>query len=260
MVTSQKLGTAELLFRCAYKMGLQPAWVTPGDLFAITVGGQERYINLACSPLNSALSDSLAKNKHLTRRILERHNMQNIPFALPQTQAEAAAFLGQYHKIIAKPVRGAGAHDIHVVTSPAQLATLKITDYILEQYIAGKEMRYLLLNGKVIGVHRSEYGTSVKEDRPLQRISYPKVLWSPVLVRSSLRLANILNLAFAAVDYLVTPSGRIYILEVNTIPGLKWFHAPTTGPKVDVARLFLEAMVDDLEPKDLLSPTLANVV
>jgi glutathione synthase/RimK-type ligase-like ATP-grasp enzyme len=222
--------------------------VTPLDTFAITVDEQERYINLARSPLNSAASVGLAKNKYVTRRILERHNMPNIPFALPSTQAEAQTFLRQHGTIIAKPVTGSGAHDIHIITTRSQLEALKITGYILEKYILGKELRYLLLNGKVIGVHRSDYGTSVAETRPLLRISYPRASWDPALVDSSLRIANILNLTFAAVDYLIDTSGRAYVLEVNTMPGLKWFHAPSSGPIVDVARLFLESVVEDLCP------------
>jgi glutathione synthase/RimK-type ligase-like ATP-grasp enzyme len=188
---------------------------------------------------------ALAKNKYVTRRILERHNMQNIPFALPRTQVEATTFLDQYGTIVAKPVAGAGARNIHIITNQAGLRALKIDQYILEKYIAGKELRYLLLDGKIIGVHRSEYGTSVAEDRPLQRISYPSHLWDPVLLNVSLRIADIFNLKFAAVDYLVDAFGQSYILEVNTTPGLKWFHAPSSGPVVDVARLFLESVVSN---------------
>lgn len=244
-MTKQRLSTAELLFRCAQQMDLAPAWVLPLSMFAITVGGRERYINLARSPLNSEASAALAKNKYVTRRILERHNMQNIPFILPRTQVEAELFLGQHGKIVAKPVAGAGAQDIHIITTNDQLGMLSIGSHILEKYIEGEELRYLLLNGSVIGVHRSDYGVSVAQDRALLRISYRRALWSKTLLESSLRIANILDLRFAAVDYIIDPSGRAYILEVNTMPGLKWFHAPSSGPVVDVARLFLESIVDD---------------
>lgn len=247
MVTDkQRLGTAELLFQCARKMGLMPVWVTPLGTFVIRFGGQERYINLACSYINSAASAGLAKDKYLTRRILERHSIPNIPFTLPRSHVEAERFLAQHKKIIAKPVTGAGAHDIHIVTDRSQLEALRITDYILEEYISGKEMRYLVLNDRVIGVHRSEYGTSVAEDRALRRISYPRALWKSALVESSLRIAKLLHLKFATVDYLVDASGKAHILEVNTMPGLKWFHAPSSGPAVDVARLFLESILDEL--------------
>jgi len=237
-----KLGTAELLFRSAQKMGLCPNWVTPNGLFAVLVNGQEQYINFACSPLNSHTSASLAKDKYLTRRILERHGLPNIPFAQPQSQAEAANFLRQHPKTVAKPIAGSGAQDIHIITTVSQLRSLDITRYILEEYIAGQELRYLVLNGTTIGVHRSDYGTSVQADRPLQRISYHPSAWDPALVSLAAQVAGILGLKFAAVDYLVDASGRTYILEVNTTPGLKWFHAPSSGPVIDVAGQFLEAI------------------
>jgi len=243
-ITKQKVGTAELLFRSAQEMGLSPSWITPDGLFAVLVDGREQYVNFARSPLNSHTAASLAKNKYLTRCILERHEMHNIPFMHPRTLSEAELFLECHGKIIAKPITGSGARDIHIITMPLQLHNVSITNYILEKYIAGKELRYLVLNGSVIGVHRSEYGISIAEDRQLQRISYPASEWSPALISSSLQVARILDLKFAAVDYLVDSSGQAYILEVNTTPGLKWFHAPTSGPIVDVAQQFLAAVFD----------------
>jgi glutathione synthase/RimK-type ligase-like ATP-grasp enzyme len=238
----QRLGTSELLFRAAQEMGLQPDWVVADGTFAVVINGEEQYINFARSPLNSDTGASLAKNKHLTRCILQRRGIPNIPFLRPHTHAEAAHFLRTHGKIVAKPVGGSGAHDIHIVTKVAQLRALAITKYILEKYIAGEELRYLVLNGTVIGVHRSDYGVSVEETRPLERISYPADRWDEALVASSLRVANILGLKFAAVDYLVDTAGHAYILEVNTAPGLKWFHAPSRGPAIDVATQFLQAI------------------
>ena len=222
-------------------MGLDPHWVAPKGLFAISIDGQEQYINQARSPLNSHASMSLSRNKYFTRCILERHGMPNIPFARPKSQADALAFFDTHNKIIAKPTSGSGAHDIHIITTAAQLEDLNITKYILEKYITGQELRYLVLDGAVIGVHRSDYGSSVQEDRSLQRISYPSTTWDPVLTDLATAVADILRLKFAAVDYLIDESGRHYILEVNSAPGLKWFHQPTSGPAVDVASQFLES-------------------
>jgi glutathione synthase/RimK-type ligase-like ATP-grasp enzyme len=242
MDTSQKLSTAALLYNCAQQMGLRPSWITVDGMFAVLANGHEKYINFARSPLNSHVSASLVKDKYLTRLILGRHNITNIPFARPDTQNDAEIFLRMYKKIIAKPVNGSGARDIHIITRQAQLQDLDIANYILEKYVAGREMRYLILNGAVIGVHRSEYGTSVEETRPLQRISYSRSRWNPLLIASSIQIARIFDLKFAAVDYIIDANGIAHILEVNTTPGLKWFHAPTSGPVVDVARQFLEAV------------------
>lgn len=243
--TRQQVGTAELLFQSAERMGLHPNWVTPDGLFAVLIDGNEQYINFANSPLNSHTSATLARDKYLTRRILDRRQIPNIPYVRPRSLDDAEAFLRHHGKIIAKPNSGSGARDIHVIIGIAQLQGLEITKYILEKYIAGDELRYLVLNGAVIGVHRSDYGTSVQADRPLQRISYPAADWDPELVASALEVSRILGLRFAAVDYLVDAKGYAHILEVNTTPGLKWFHAPTSGPVVDVAHQFLEAILNE---------------
>lgn len=223
-------------------MGLQPAWVVPNGLFAISVDGKEEYVNFARSPLNSSVSVSLASNKYLTRMVLQRHGVRNIPFVQAKTLNVAEAFLDEHAKIVAKPVRGSGARDIRIITSFEQLRSLDVKKYILEKYIVGKEVRYLVLNDAVIAVHESEYGSSVAADRSLRRISYPAESWDTKTIRESLNIAHILGLQFAAIDYLIDNKNVSYLLEVNSMPGLKWFHAPTSGPIVDVARSLLEAL------------------
>jgi len=245
MGATKKLGAAELLYLRAEQMGLKPCWITPHGLFVITTESGEHYIHDARSALNSHVGISLARNKHLTRLILERHNLPNIPFARPKTLEEATAFLHAQQKIIVKPVRGLGAHDIRIVEHTDQLAGLQVSKYIFERYIAGREFRYLVLNDTTIGVHESEYGVSVEADRMLRRISYPAVEWDPILMELSARVARVLGLKFAAVDYLVDEHGKAHILEVNTTPGLKWFHAPTSGPSVDVAYHLLNALLTE---------------
>jgi glutathione synthase/RimK-type ligase-like ATP-grasp enzyme len=247
MTGDKKLGTSGLLFRGAQQMGLQPSWVTQGALFAILTDDGERYINFARSPLNSHVSISLAKNKYLTRLILERHGLPNIAFARPETLEQAELFLRTHKKIIVKPLEGSGARDIHIVSAMEQLQDIDIRNYIFERYTPGKEIRYLVLNGVVIAVYQSEYGTSVAVARPLECISFPRSIWDPNLMTLSVRVARILGLRFAAVDYLIDAQGAAHILEVNSTPDLKWFHAPTSGPSVDVARLFLQAILTDLD-------------
>lgn len=258
MAGQHKVRTAQLLFDAADKMGLRPNWVTRNGLFAISINGREEYVNDARSPLNSAVGISLTKNKYITRKVLERHNVRNIPFVCPLTREDAHAFLAVHGKIIAKPVNGSGARDIHIVTEPAQLTRLEIKNYILEKYVKGREVRYLVLNDTVLAVHESDYGDSVAEDRPLRRISYAKTSWNEQLSRESIRITSALRLRFAAVDYLIDERGDYHLLEVNTNPGLKWFHAPSSGPVVDVARQLLEALYEKEARDDTLTQSLVS--
>ncbi len=239
--------TAGLLFLSAQKMGLQPIWLIANNLFTISTPAGERYINHARSTLNTHNTADLAKNKYHTRLILERNNMPNIPFAYPKNMDEANNFIDTHRIVIVKPLKGAGSKDIRIVNNIADINGINLRGYIFEKYIAGKEMRYLVLNDDVIAVHHSEYGESVAVDRPLERNSIVKESWDEDLSKLSLDIARVFCLRFAAIDYMIDPDGRTYILEVNAAPNLKWFHAPSTGPSVDVADMFLSAMVSDIK-------------
>lgn len=241
--------TSELLFHEAMSMGLQPTWIThPGGIFGVQIGGKEQYVNFAHSPFNSQSAASLAKNKYATRCLLERHELNNVPFLRTTSHEEATAFLDRNGTIVAKPVKGSGSKDIHIIQDSAALKPLNLRRYILEKYIVGQEYRYLVLNDKVIAVHRSEYGVSVASDRYLQRIAYASKEWDESLCSTSLHALHILGLKFAAVDFIIDAAGTAHLLEINSAPGLKWFHSPTSGSAVNVATLFLQAMLDNDQP------------
>ncbi len=243
----RRAGTVELLFARAQSMGLQPAWITEGGLFVVTTDKGERYVNHGRSSLNSHVGIGLARNKFHTRLVLERHNLPNIPFMQPQSRQQAEAFLDMHDSIIVKPIKSSGSKNIRIVHTQTELRQLSLDKSILEKYTPGREMRYLALNGEVIGVYESKYGRSVDEHRYLECVSYDSDSWDPELVDMSVEISQILGLSFAAVDYLIDDAGKAYILEVNTRPDFKWFHAPSAGPVVDVATYFLKAMLGDAQ-------------
>ncbi len=223
-------------------MGLRPVWLTPQKLFSVETSLGLRYVYEAKSGSNSHLSSLLTRDKTATRRVLLQQGLPSMPFLQTSKHSAAKDFIATHHRVIVKPIAGSNSRDVRIVESAEELAGLDLSGYILEKYVVGKEMRYLVLDGRVIGVHRSDYGESVAEDRYLERISYPESEWNPELVDLSLQIAAIFGLRYAAVDYIIDTYGKPSVLEVNSSPGMKWFHAPTAGPPVDVARLFLEGM------------------
>lgn len=245
MIADRKLDKVELLFSTAAQMGLRPTWIVQDSLFVIPTTNGEQYIN---GTLSTNLSSRLAANKHTARIILERHGLPSMQYINPSSLVEAEKFLATYKKIIVKPLSGTDSRDVHIVESPEQLASFKIHEYILEQYAPGKEIRYLLLDQRVIGVHESQYGESVAQDRALRRISFPEAEWDAELMKLSVQVVKIFGLRYAAVDYIINPDGTAAILEVNSSPGMKWFHAPTSGPAIDVASMFLKAIVANSPP------------
>lgn len=244
-----KLYAPELLYMAAQDMGLQPEWLDYQKIFVAQTPHGELFFDHAQSHLNSHLAIIQSRDKYFTRLILERNSLPNIDFALPLNLAEAEVFFAIHRDIIAKPKRGMGSHDIHHITDRHELSELKYPKYIFEKYTPGREMRYLVLRGKVIAVQESVYGDSVAYDRQLERHSFAPESWDPALQAMAIQIAHIFGLGLAAVDFMIDATGRAWVLEVNNSPGLKWFHAPTSGPAVDVARQLLEATIDDMAAK-----------
>jgi glutathione synthase/RimK-type ligase-like ATP-grasp enzyme len=190
------------------------------------------------------MNASLARNKYHTRVILESHGLPNIPYCRPKTLEDAQRFINKHGNVVAKPNSGSGSHDIHIINSLDNFSPKKFSDYIFEKYTPGIEMRYLVLNQRVVAVHESRYGESVSSDRDLERISLPKHEWDDHMAAQSKKIAEIFGLNFIAVDFMIDKSGKSWVLEINTVPGLKWFHSPSSGESVDVAGLFLQAMLE----------------
>jgi glutathione synthase/RimK-type ligase-like ATP-grasp enzyme len=239
--------TAILLFEEAKKMKLNPQWLSDYGLFSINVDGRLGYIFYSRNFFNSNLSGFLAMDKHVTRVVLGQNNIKNIPYGMFNTKEEIVQFLKNHTVIIAKPVSGSGSKDIHLISTPEEIPDITFGKYIFEKYIKGEEMRYLVFKNEVIAVHRKLYEGPINNPEKVKRISYPKDTWDKNLTQLSLRIAKILFMRFAAVDYLVDENNTTFVLEVNSSPGLHFFEYPTTGPKIPIARIFLEETIKEME-------------
>ncbi len=235
--------SARILFEEAQKMGLYPEWLTDYGLFSIKVEGNIHYIFYSNSILNNQLSYYLARNKHITRVLIEKNHLPNIPFLLPQSKEEVYQFLDHHKVIIAKPTMGSRSQDIHLIEHKKEIDSSNIFEYIFEKYIKGKEMRYLVLNNQVIGVLEKVYDTPINDPNVVERTSFSRDQWDTNLVEISLSIMNILGLKFGAVDFLIDRDNKNYILEVNSAPALRRFDKPTSGPSVNASRQLLEATI-----------------
>lgn len=236
--------TISLIFSSAKELGLEPEVLTDYGLIAINPNGQERYVFYGTSVLNSQLASHLATNKHATRIILERHNLPNIPYCLPASESESLKFLKKHGKIIAKPTMGRRSRGIRLIEHPVDFKKVNLRTHILEKYIEGHQMRYLVLQNEVIGVHQKVYRAAISRPKQTKRISYAKSKWDKEMVRLSLLAVRALGLNFAAVDFMIDDKARVYILEINQSPSLLRFNFPDEGPPVDLVKILLEATVN----------------
>lgn len=239
------LKTTAMLYERAQQMGLEPTLLTEYGLMAIKFDGRERYIFMGSSAFNTQLSANLCRNKHVTRVILARHNLPNIPYSLPQTYEEAKVFFDQYQPLIIKPtVGGKRSEGVILVSSETELQQTDFSKSILEQYIKGREERHLVLNGEVLAVHLKLYEGAISSPAvDVERVALEKSDWDIERNDMAVKVADIMGLSFAAIDFIVTDD-KAYILEVNSAPGLSLFQQPHKGPSIDMTRIFLEASID----------------
>ncbi|HSX08953.1 MAG TPA: ATP-grasp domain-containing protein [Candidatus Saccharimonadales bacterium] len=239
--------TALVLFEEAKKMNLKPQWLTDYGLFSIEINGQFGYVFYSRNMFNSNLSGFLAMDKHATRVVLEQNAMPNIPFGMFKTKKDVILFLDEHKRIIAKPVVGSSSKDVHLISSQHEIPDIVFEKYIFEKFIEGREMRYLVFQNSVIAVHEKVYEGPINDVEKVKRISYPKNTWNEKLVKLSIQITKLLFMKFAAVDYLIDKEGSMYVLEVNSSPGLYFFEHPTAGPTIPISRIFLEETIKEIE-------------
>lgn len=230
-------------------MGLKPKWLNDFGLFEIEIGGQKHFIFHAYNMLNSQLGMQLARHKHLTRNVIDSYSMLNIPYIRPKTKKEVGEFLSKHKIIIAKPIFGFRAEGIYIIDSIKKIDKLDFENYLLEKFVRGKEMRYLVLNSRIVAVHQKVNIGVVNDPKTVKRISYAKDEWNKEMIKISLKLTQVMGLKFATVDFIINEQNKPYILEVNSAPGLYFFQYPTSGPSIDIAKMFLEASLNKIEEK-----------
>lgn len=250
--------TAKILYKEAEKMGLHPVWLTNYGLFSIKVNGKLFYIFYSKCILNNSIGSYLAKNKHATRVILGLNNFLNIPFALPENKEEVKKFLKEHGTLVAKPTLGANSRGLRVINSLKDIKGINLLDYIFEKFIEGKEIRYLVLNNEVLSVHEKSFEGPITNPSAIKRISYPKEAWESEMTQTALSVAATLYLKFAAIDFLIDENGKAYILEVNSAPGLRFFQHPSSGPSLDIAKIFLEETIKAALNLPQANPNLTN--
>lgn len=210
----------EVLFTVAKEMKLKPEKDGDWGLLSIEHHGQRKHLFHSYTPLNSQLGSKLANNKYATRKVLATHGYDNIPFCLPATKEEVVEFFNQHQPIVAKPVNGSNSFAVFLIDSQAELDDVPYQRFYFEKYIDGAEYRYLVLAGEVVKVDRRTL--SPQPGKPWKKTieSLDEELWDQALAGQAAAIAQSLDLGFCAVDFIVEPNGKVWVLEVNGSPAL----------------------------------------
>lgn len=234
----------DLVLSTAKGMSLKATLLNDQGLVAIEADGKEVYLFHKTSNPNSQMATWLANNKYVARVIFERKGLPNIPFCYPASDVEAADFLTEHGKIILKPLKGGHSQYVHLVTTKDELKKLDLSQCILEKFIDGQEVRLLVVRDEVKAVHHKVYNGPINNPDTVHRVSIEENQWDGQLMGLAIKAAQALGLRFTAVDFLVTTQNEVYLLEINSAPGLDRFQQPNEGPPLNIMKLYLEQIID----------------
>ena len=179
-------------------------------------------------------------DKYLTNVRLARAGLPTPPTHVSQRAEDAlAAFEQLGRNVVLKPVFGSEGRGMVRITDPE---TAWRTFYVLErtnqviyqqQFIRhpGWDLRVFLINSQVIAAmrrrSRGDWRTNVALGGTAERVEL-----SDTEVSLAVRAAAAVGCPIAGVDLLPGPDGKLYVIEVNAVPGWRAL-APATG--IDVA-------------------------
>lgn len=194
--------------------------------------------------INPARAIEAAVDKYLASAKLQAAGLLTPRTIVCQTADEAmAAFEQLGGDVVVKPLFGSEGRGITRLNDEAlalrafkMLAQLGAVLYV-QEFVEheGADLRLLLVGDRVLGIRRRNpldwrtnlsRGASAEAFEPDDR-----------LVEMARRAANAVGAPLAGVDILPGRDGRLYVLEVNAVPGWKGL-AKATG--IDVAAMVLE--------------------
>jgi D-alanine-D-alanine ligase len=196
---------------------------------------------------SGVLASALGMDKVMSKLLFREHGLHVVAYrAFPAARADAivAADLPFGLPVVVKPGGEGSSVGVHIVKEHAQLreacrdAGRYAGGIVVEKYVKGMEVDVAVLEGRALGAieivpSREFYDYVAKYTPGMTQYFYPARLPAEHLHR----LGDAAERAHAAlgcdgvtrVDFIVTPDGTPYILEVNTMPGMT---ATSLVPKI----------------------------
>lgn len=202
-------------------------------------GGMQRLLEAAGVAYAGcdAQGSDLTFDKWRTRQTVSAMGVQVAPGRNFQASAKPAAAalsseLGD--QVVLKPNRQGSSVGLQIVTSRAgleiALSGIRQGDWVVEKRILGRELTVGLLRGRAMGIveivpKSGVFDYSSKYTKGLTEYFAPAALSQEVAAR----VRTAAETAFAAcgcrdyarIDFMLSEDGELYLLEINTLPGMK---------------------------------------
>jgi RimK family alpha-L-glutamate ligase len=191
--------------------------------------------------LNPPRAVEVCVDKYLTTARLARAGIATPPTAVCQRSDDAMlAFEQLGGDVVLKPLFGAEGRGMCRITDPETAwRTFRVLEQTaqvmyLQQFVRhpGWDLRAFVLGGRVLASMRrvagADWRTNVAQGGTAERVNL-----SVEEERLALRAAEAVGCPVAGVDLLPGPTGELFVIEVNAVPGWKAL-GPTCG--IDVAK------------------------
>jgi RimK family alpha-L-glutamate ligase len=195
--------------------------------------------------INSPRAIERAVDKFYTSALLQEAGLPTVDTVVCERAADAMAAVREFGDVVIKPIFGSMGHGIVRVSDPdvafRVVKTLETTRAVFYVQRAidhgGRDYRLFVVGGRVLAAierqaAEGDWRSNVARGAKATACA-PPAEWQQMAIRA----AAAIEADYAGVDLLPAPDGRLYVLEVNGIPGWEGLqHA--TG--VDVAGAIVE--------------------
>ena len=198
---------------------------------------------LGITVMNPATAIERTVDKFYTSALLEVAGLATPRTVVAERADDAMTAFRALRDVIVKPLFGAGGRGM-VRVSDEEIAhrvfralELERAVYYLQEALPhqGRDLRAFVVGDRVVAAAwRSAEGwrTNVAQGARVERATLP-----PEWYDLSVRAARAVAAEYAGVDLLPLPDGRVFVIEVNSIPG---WHGLQSVTDVDVAAAIVE--------------------
>jgi D-alanine-D-alanine ligase len=185
----------------------------------------------------NAASSVLTMDKSRTKEAVAARGVRVVPGITFSSSAKPAAdeVIGKLgENLVVKPNNEGSSVGLALVTNRdelgAKLAAIQSGSWLIEKRIVGRELSIGILRGKAMGVveirpKSGVYDFTSKYTKGLTEYFAPAPL-EPGLATAAQHAAETAFAAcgcrdYARVDFMLSPAHELYLLEINTLPGMK---------------------------------------
>jgi glutathione synthase/RimK-type ligase-like ATP-grasp enzyme len=178
--------------------------------------------HLGIAVMNSATAIERTVDKFYTSALLEAEGLPTPRTVVAERMEDAMTAFRALRDVIVKPLFGSGGRGM-----------VRVLQEVLPH--EGRDVRVFVVGDRVVAAAwrcAEGWRTNVAQGARVERASLPRE-WHDLSVRATRAVAA----EYAGVDLLPMPDGRVFVLEVNGIPGWQALQSVTD---VDVAAAIVE--------------------